>query len=90
MPSIEAKIERAVAVLVIRSTASVVPSPTRFPNATEAPASGGSTRRSNSALSASRRRRRDEATRSKSDFESVNVVTVAIVGGRAGCSPLPA
>ena len=69
MASIEAKIDRAVAVLAILSTASVVPSPTRLPKPTVAPPSGGSTSRSNSALSAKRRRRSEEATPSRSGFE---------------------
>lgn len=48
----------AVAVVLIRSTASVVPSPTRLPNDTFAPASGGAVRCANSAFSSPLRRRR--------------------------------
>lgn len=74
--------DRAVAVLVILSTASVVPSPTLLPKPTDAPFSGGSTSRSNSALSPSRRWRREEATCSSSDFEVNKRTVVDWIGGR--------
>lgn len=48
MSAIEDAIDRAVAVELIRSTASVVPSPTRFPNPTLEPSTGGFVRRRNS------------------------------------------
>ena len=47
--------ERAVAVVLNRSTASLVPSPTRFPNETEAPSAGGSVSRASSASNSRRR-----------------------------------
>lgn len=47
--------ERAVAVVLKRSTASLVPSPTRFPKATDAPSAGGSISRASSASSSRRR-----------------------------------
>jgi len=49
MSLIEDAIERAVAVVAKRSTASVVPSPILFPNPMLAPSAGGSVSRSNSA-----------------------------------------
>src|SRR5690554_2918007 len=64
MSAIEAARERAVAVVARRSTASLMPSPTRFPNDTEAPVSGGSVRRSSSVCSWARRARSPAATSS--------------------------
>lgn len=51
MFSIDAEMERAAAVVLKRSTASVVPSPTLLPKETLALSSGGSVRRSSSETS---------------------------------------
>ena len=55
MAAMDDEIDRAAAVVLSRSTASAVPSPTRFPNETAAPSTGGSMSRSNSEASSIRR-----------------------------------
>ncbi len=66
MSLIEAEIDRAVAVVLSRSTASAVPSPTRLPNETEAPSVGGSVSLASSASSSRRRSSRDRRVSSRS------------------------
>ena len=59
MAAIDDEIDRAAAVVLSLSTASAVPSPTRFPKETAAPSTGGSISRSSSALSSTRRSVKD-------------------------------
>jgi len=65
MSAMEAAIDRAVAVVASRSTASVVPSPTLLPNPMLEPSAGGSVSRSSSAVSSLRRAFSETATSSQ-------------------------
>jgi hypothetical protein len=64
MPAIESEMDRAAAVVLRRSTASVVPSPMRLPNETDAPSEGGWVSRANSPSSSARRPSKDWRTSS--------------------------
>lgn len=83
MSAMEAAMERAAAVVLNRSTASLVPSPTRFPKATAAPSAGGSLSRASSASSS--RRRMVSARRICS--VSMAIGHCARLGGHVSSSP---